>query len=73
MTLDIKGNALCWFQSRLSNKSLFVHITNESSSHTDDHGDPQGSVLGLILFTKKLKKNKKNKVFTGHVALAIIC
>lgn len=53
MTLDIKGNALCWFQSRLSNKSLFVHITNESCSHTDDHGDPQGSVLGLMLFTKE--------------------
>ena len=50
--LGIKGIALSWFRSYLSDRSQFVHVNDESSINTtDSHGVPQGSVLGPILFT----------------------
>ena len=50
--IGIKGTALGWFRSYLSDKFQFVLVNEESSSHTRvSHGVPQGSVLGPILFT----------------------
>ena len=50
--IGIKGTALSWFRSNLSDRSQFVHINDESSINTTvSHGVPQGSVLGPILFT----------------------
>uniref|UniRef100_A0A8P4G3E0 Reverse transcriptase domain-containing protein n=1 Tax=Dicentrarchus labrax TaxID=13489 RepID=A0A8P4G3E0_DICLA len=50
--IGIKGTALSWFKSYLSDRSQFVHVNDESSINTIvSHGDPQGSVLGPILFT----------------------
>ena len=48
----IRGMALNWFSSYLSNRSQFFHINNVSSSITStcDYGVPQGSVLGSLLF-----------------------
>ena len=50
--IGIKGTALGWFKSYLSEVFQFVLVNEESSSHTRvSHGVPQGSVLGPILFT----------------------
>ena len=48
----IKGTALSWFKSYLSDRFQFVHVNDESSVHSKvNYGVPQGSVLGPILFT----------------------
>ncbi|XP_051234107.1 galanin receptor type 1b isoform X2 [Dicentrarchus labrax] len=50
--IGIKGTALTWFKSYLSDRTQFVHVNDESSINTKvSHGVPQGSVLGPILFT----------------------
>uniref|UniRef100_A0A8C4DRA9 Reverse transcriptase domain-containing protein n=1 Tax=Dicentrarchus labrax TaxID=13489 RepID=A0A8C4DRA9_DICLA len=50
--IGIKGTALSWFKSYLSDRSQFIHVNDESSVNTTvSHGVPQGSVLGPILFT----------------------
>ena len=50
--IGIKGTALSWFRSYLSDRSQFVHVNDESSINTTvSHGVPQCSVLGPILFT----------------------
>uniref|UniRef100_A0A4W6G917 Reverse transcriptase domain-containing protein n=1 Tax=Lates calcarifer TaxID=8187 RepID=A0A4W6G917_LATCA len=50
--IGIKGTALNWFKSYLSDRLQFVHVNNYSSMYTKvRHGVPQGSVLGPILFT----------------------
>ena len=48
--IGIKGTALSWFRSYLSDRSQFVHVIDESSINTTvSHGVPQGSVLGPIV------------------------
>ena len=50
--ISIKGTALNWFKSYFSDRLQFVQINDESSVHTRvNHGVPQGSVLGPILFS----------------------
>ena len=50
--IGMKGSTLGWFKSYLSDRFQFVLVNEESSLHTRvSHGVPQGSVLGLILFT----------------------
>ena len=47
----VRGPALRWFSSYLSNRRCFTKINNISSQTNDiDIGVPQGSVLGPILF-----------------------
>ena len=47
----IRGNALKWLESYLSNRKQFVAINgSESSTQIMEHGVPQGSILGPLLF-----------------------
>ena len=47
----IRGSALSWLSSYLTNRTLSVKVQEHSSSPTDlKYGVPQGSVLGPILF-----------------------
>ena len=47
----IRGTANQWFRSYLSNRTQFVSIQGNDSDHLPiNHGVPQGSVLGPLLF-----------------------
>lgn len=63
--LGIKGRSLSWFQSYLANRAQFVEISHldrknylssvVSPTLTVNHGVPQGSILGPLLFLCYLK------------------
>ena len=47
----VRGKALSWFRSFLTNRSQFVTVSgSDSKSKFMKHGVPQGSVLGPLLF-----------------------
>ena len=48
----VKGNALAWMRSYLSNRFQYVRVANDCSfKHKLACGVPQGSVLGPILYS----------------------
>ncbi len=50
--VGISGSALAWFKSYLSDRHQFVAVHEEVSYRSQvQHGVPQGSVLGPLLFT----------------------
>ena len=51
-TFDIKGPALSWAKSYLEGRSCFVKVGNAMSTIlSSDTSGPQGSILGLLLFS----------------------
>ena len=47
----IRGRALCWMKSYLSNRKQYVSINgSDSATHAMKYGVPQGSILGPLLF-----------------------
>ncbi len=50
--VDIRGSALAWFKSYLSDRHQYVAVNEEVSYQSQvQYGVPQGSVLGPLLFT----------------------
>ena len=47
---DVRGMAFHWFQSYLTNRKQYVEVNGASSDILDVMCDPQGSVLGPLLF-----------------------
>ncbi len=52
ISVGISGSALAWFKSYLSDRHQFIAVNEEVSYRSQvQYGVPQGSLLGLLLFT----------------------
>ncbi len=57
--IAIKGTALNWFKSYLSDRLQFVHVNSNSFMYAKvRHGVPQGSVLGPIQYIVQCRSSK---------------
>ena len=70
-SIGIVGPALKWIKSFLSDRSYVVNINGHySKPHKLNHGVPQGSVLGPLLFIIFIDENQK---FVKEMMYPTIC